>query len=100
MFLSELTTFYAKQTFLSDDVTVVGGIAVGCSNVEKKFGRGFSNTMEPIRLGELRRSVEQTAIFYGPEAAYTTGFMQGYQQDSCPHGCWHLRNCHLPDSVL
>ena len=77
---------------------VVGGIAVGCSNVEKKFGRGFSNTMEPIRLGELRRSVEQTAIFYGPEAAYTTGFIKGINKTLARTGVgiYEMVTCPIP----
>ncbi len=28
-------------------------------------------------MGELRRSMEQTALFDGPDAAYTTGFIRG-----------------------
>jgi putative exosortase-associated protein (TIGR04073 family) len=49
----------------------------GCANTEKKFGRGMSNTTEILRLGEWRRSVEQTALFDSPEAGYTVGFVKG-----------------------
>jgi len=49
----------------------------GCAGPEKKFGRGMANTMEIIRWGETRRSVEQTAIFYSPEEGYTRGFITG-----------------------
>jgi len=52
-------------------------MATGCANTERKFGRGMSNIMEPLRMGELRRSMEQTALFDGPDAAYTTGFFRG-----------------------
>jgi putative exosortase-associated protein (TIGR04073 family) len=51
--------------------------ASGCANVENKFGRGMANTFEIVRVGEMRRSMEQTALFRGPDAAYTTGFMHG-----------------------
>jgi putative exosortase-associated protein (TIGR04073 family) len=51
--------------------------ASGCANVENKFGRGMANTFEVVRGGELRRSMEQTALFDGPDVAYTTGFVHG-----------------------
>jgi putative exosortase-associated protein (TIGR04073 family) len=51
--------------------------ASGCANVENKFGRGMANTTEIIRMGEMRRSMEQTALFVGPDSAYTTGFIHG-----------------------
>ena len=49
----------------------------GCAGPEAKLGRGISNTFEPTRLGEVRRSVEQTAIFDSPSAGYTTGLIRG-----------------------
>lgn len=58
-------------------LAITGVLASGCANTERKFGRGMSNMMEPIRMGELRRSVEQTALFDGPDSAYTTGFVKG-----------------------
>jgi putative exosortase-associated protein (TIGR04073 family) len=60
---------------------VVLGIASlfvsGCANVEGKFGRGMANTYEIVRGGEIRRSMEQTALFEGPDTAYSTGFVHG-----------------------
>ncbi len=58
-------------------VALAGLMATGCANTERKFGRGISNMMEPIRLGELRRSMEQAALFDGPDAGYSTGFFRG-----------------------
>ena len=55
----------------------VGLMATGCANTEAKFGRGLSNIYEPVRMGELRRSMEQTAITDGPDAAYGWGFIKG-----------------------
>jgi putative exosortase-associated protein (TIGR04073 family) len=49
----------------------------GCAGPEQKFGRGLNNTFEVVRMGELRRSVEQTAVFDSPDAGYTTGFLVG-----------------------
>jgi putative exosortase-associated protein (TIGR04073 family) len=65
----------AKCLFALTALAVV--MTTGCSGPEKKLGRGISNTMEPVRMGELRRSVEQTALWDSPEAAYTTGFVRG-----------------------
>jgi putative exosortase-associated protein (TIGR04073 family) len=56
---------------------IAGTLVTGCANTEQKFGRGMSNIFEPVRLGEMRRSMEQTALFAGPDAAYTTGFIKG-----------------------
>ena len=55
------------------------GVALvsGCANTERKFGRGMSNVFEIVRGGEFRRSMEQTALFEGPEAAYGYGFIRG-----------------------
>lgn len=52
-------------------------IGAGCAGPEKKLGRGINNLTEPLRMGELRRTVEQTAFFDSPESAYTTGFIRG-----------------------
>lgn len=52
-------------------------LATGCAGPEKKFGRGLANITEPIRLGELSRTMEQTAISEGPDVAYTKGFIKG-----------------------
>ena len=49
----------------------------GCAGPERKFGRGLNNFSEIARGGEMRRSLEQTALWEGPEAAYTTGFLRG-----------------------
>jgi putative exosortase-associated protein (TIGR04073 family) len=58
-------------------LTLAAVVASGCANAEKKFGRGLRNTLEPVRLGEIRRSMEQSALTEGPNVAYTTGFIQG-----------------------
>ena len=52
-------------------------VAAGCVGPEQKMGRGINNFTEVFRGGEMRRSMEQTAIFQGPEVGYTTGFLHG-----------------------
>jgi putative exosortase-associated protein (TIGR04073 family) len=52
----------------------------GCAGPEKKLGRGFSDTIEFTRLGDMRRSVEQTAIFESPSAGYTAGVIHGFDK--------------------
>jgi putative exosortase-associated protein (TIGR04073 family) len=51
--------------------------AAGCAGPEKKLGRGILNVTEFARLGEMRRSVEQTAIWENTDSAYTTGVIRG-----------------------
>ena len=58
-------------------LALAGALASGCANVEKKFGRGMSNMFEIVRGGEFRRTMEQTGLFDGPDAAYGTGFVRG-----------------------
>src|SRR3954470_11999021 len=52
----------------------------GCAGPEQKLGRGISNVTEFARLGEIRRSMEQTAIWDGAGQAYTTGFIRGFDR--------------------
>jgi putative exosortase-associated protein (TIGR04073 family) len=55
-------------------------ISTGCGGMERKLGRGLNNVTEFARGGEMRRSIEQTALFDGPEAGYTTGFIRGFNR--------------------
>ena len=58
-------------------LATAGVLLSGCTSAETKLGRGMSNMGEIVRLGEMRRSVEQTALFVGPGAHYATGFVRG-----------------------
>jgi putative exosortase-associated protein (TIGR04073 family) len=49
----------------------------GCAGPEQKLGRGISNTMEITRFGDMRRSIEQKAVFESPSVGYTVGAIQG-----------------------
>jgi len=52
----------------------------GCAGPEAKLGRGMSNVFEVTRMGDIRRSVEQTAIFESPSAGYTVGAIRGFDR--------------------
>jgi putative exosortase-associated protein (TIGR04073 family) len=56
---------------------VVGMMASGCANTERKFGRGMTNLAEPLRMGEMRRTLEQSGLFDSPDTAYGVGFIRG-----------------------
>jgi putative exosortase-associated protein (TIGR04073 family) len=66
-----------KQILLFSALALTAVFASGCANTEQKFGRGMRNTYEIVRLGELRRSMEQTALFDSPETGYTLGVFRG-----------------------
>jgi putative exosortase-associated protein (TIGR04073 family) len=55
-------------------------LATGCAGPEAKLGRGVSNTYEAVRLGDMRRTIEQTALFDSPSAGYTTGVIRGFDR--------------------
>ena len=61
-------------------LVIAGALACGCASAEKKLGRGMSNMTEFARLGEIRRSIEQTALFEQPGGHYTTGFIRGFDR--------------------
>src|SRR5262245_29375887 len=75
-----------KRIALLGLATLTAALASGCANAEKKFGRGLSNVTEIVRLGEWRRSVEQTALFDGPDVGYTTGFVVGLNRTLAREG--------------
>ena len=52
----------------------------GCAGPEQKLGRGFSDTIEVTRLGDMRRSVEQAAVFDSPSTGYTSGVIRGFNR--------------------
>jgi putative exosortase-associated protein (TIGR04073 family) len=67
-----------RRTLLLVFPLVLGSaLLVGCKGPEKKLGRGITNLTEFTRMGEMRRTVEQSALWGGPEAAYSTGFIHG-----------------------
>lgn len=55
-------------------------VLAGCAGPEKKLGRGITNVTEFVRMGELRRSIEQSAYWDGQNSAFTTGFIRGFNR--------------------
>jgi putative exosortase-associated protein (TIGR04073 family) len=55
-------------------IAIAGALVAGCAGPEKKFGRGMSNTFEVVRWGDLRRTMEQTAVF---DHESGSGFIHG-----------------------
>jgi putative exosortase-associated protein (TIGR04073 family) len=58
-------------------VLVTGALVAGCAGPEEKFGRGLRNTFEVVRLGDMRRTMEQSSLWEGPDYGSTTGFIKG-----------------------
>ena len=63
-------------------ISLLGGVALsvlasGCAGPEQKLGRGLSNSLEPVRLGEMGRSIEQANLFDSPNTGYATGLVRG-----------------------
>ena len=56
---------------------LVGAFASGCANPGKKFARGMSNSVEFVRLGDFRRSMEQHGVF---DHSYSAGFFDGMER--------------------
>jgi putative exosortase-associated protein (TIGR04073 family) len=70
-----------RKTILSLTLLVLAAaMATGCANADRKLSRGVANVVEPIRLGEMRRTIEQTAVWGGPYSGYSSGFVMGLKR--------------------
>lgn len=69
-----------RRTALLLGFGLVAGLFVGCAGPEDKLGRGLRNSTEFFRGGEIRRSLEQTALWEGADVGYTTGFIRGFNR--------------------
>ncbi|MGD0349687.1 MAG: exosortase system-associated protein, TIGR04073 family [Verrucomicrobiota bacterium] len=58
-------------------ITLAALLTSGCAGPEHKLGRGMGNVFEIVRMGEMRRSIEQTAVLDSPGAGYTAGAVRG-----------------------
>ena len=61
-------------------VALAALLTPGCAGPEQKLGRGMSNTFEAVRMGEMRRSIEQSAVLDTPGTGYTTGAVRGFNR--------------------
>jgi putative exosortase-associated protein (TIGR04073 family) len=94
-----IESIHMRNTFsLLAVLAMTGVLGSGCANMEKKFGSGLSNTFEITRLGDLRRSMEQTALFDSPDVAYTTGFVRGLNRTLARTGVgvYQIVTCPFP----
>ncbi len=65
---------------------IVAVAVTGCEGPEHKLARGLSNTFELVRWGDMRRSVEQNAVFSAPDVSYSYGAVHGFDQSICRAG--------------
>ncbi|MGC3961370.1 MAG: exosortase system-associated protein, TIGR04073 family [Verrucomicrobiota bacterium] len=70
----------AKRFSILGAVVLLAMLVAGCSNAEKKFGRGVNNIYEPIRLAEMRRSIEDTSLSNPEDVNYHTGVVRGFNR--------------------
>jgi putative exosortase-associated protein (TIGR04073 family) len=49
----------------------------GCAGPEQKLGRGFNNLTEITRMGEIRRSIEQSTVLENRDQAFSKGLFHG-----------------------
>jgi putative exosortase-associated protein (TIGR04073 family) len=66
-----------KKLSVLMSVVVLSCLVAGCAGPEQKLGRGMNNLIEFARVGEVRRSFEQSAIFGSPDQSFTTGMFHG-----------------------
>jgi putative exosortase-associated protein (TIGR04073 family) len=68
-----------KLIFIFAAVVSVAGLT-GCAGPQRKLARGWDNTLELVRWGDMRQSVEQEAVFSGPDYTYSYGVIHGFGQ--------------------
>ena len=83
---------------LSALLALASVVGVGCAGPEQKLGRGLRNATEFARLGEMQRSIEQTSLWDGPQSAYTTGVVRGFNRSLArtAYGAWEIATFPFP----
>jgi putative exosortase-associated protein (TIGR04073 family) len=61
-------------------VLLLGILASGCAGPEKKLGRGLSNMYDIVRLGDMRRTIEQSSLFETQGGTYASGVVRGFNR--------------------
>lgn len=77
-FVKQLHKLMFKNPFLSCAALLVAVLATGCAGAQNKLGRGVNNMLEPVRLAEWQRSVEQAELFKSPNNNFHTGMVRGF----------------------
>lgn len=70
---------FKQLTFLGAAL-VIAVFATGCAGPSKKLGRGINNFLEPVRLAEWQRSVEQAALYDAPQNNRPTAMVNGFNR--------------------
>lgn len=89
-----------RKSLLSlGSVVLLGLLAAGCAGPEQKLGRGLNNTFEIVRGGEMRRSMEQTALWHSPDEGYTWGAVRGVRRTFTRTGLglWEVLTFPIPN---
>lgn len=68
---------FKQLTFLGAAL-LVAVLATGCAGAQKKLGRGINNSLEPVRLAEWQRSVEQSKLYDAPQNNGPTAMVNGF----------------------
>jgi putative exosortase-associated protein (TIGR04073 family) len=74
---SQHNKFMRNVLALLSLLAAVATFTSGCAGPEEKMGRGLRNTGEIVRLGDMRSTVEQTSVWYGPDVGVTAGVIRG-----------------------
>ena len=69
-----------KRLTLLGAALVVALLATGCAGPSKKLGRGINNFLEPVRLAEWQRSVEQAKLYDAPQNNTPTAMVNGFNR--------------------
>jgi hypothetical protein len=81
-------------------VVIAGALASGCASTQKKLALGMTNLGEVLRWGDLRRSMEQNAVFSPvPNAGgYTAGMSEGLPRSlgRIGIGAFQVVTCPIP----
>ena len=70
---------FKNLSFMGAALLVVA-LATGCAGPSKKLGRGINNSLEPIRLAEWQRSVEQSKLYSAPQHNGPTAMVNGFNR--------------------
>ena len=87
-----------KKLIFSTSLALATLMFTGCAGPEQKLGRGIRNATEFARLGEMQRSMEQTALWDGAPQTYTTGVVRGFNRSLArtAYGVWDIATFPFP----
>jgi len=95
---SNCTNTYVQESVPHGRGVVVAVLVSGCAGPSKKLGRGVNNFLEPIRLAEWQRSVEQAELFGSTQNGLSgsTGMVRGFNKTIARAGWASTRSSPSP----